>query len=64
MLLGWVRFFKGIFGYGQAKRQQRELHAELKDELTLQRALSGGSRHKLSQLEREMREAEQETADN
>ena len=44
--------------------EQRELQDELKNELTLQRALSGGSRHQLSQLEREMREAEQEAAGN
>ena len=64
MLFGWVRFFRGIFGYGQAKRDHRELQKELKEELALQRALSGGSRHQLSQLEREMKEAEKEAADN
>ena len=64
MLFGWVRFISGIFGYGEAKRDQRKLRAELKEELALQRALSGGSRHQLSQLEREMKEAEKEAADN
>ncbi len=60
MLFEMYRFFRGIFGYGSAKRDQRELRQEFETEVKVQRALSEGAGHALSRLEREIRAAEQE----
>lgn len=60
MLFDLFRFVRGLFGYGSAKRRQRELNEELKSEAQMHRALADGARHGLSQIEREMREAERE----
>lgn len=55
-------FFARIFGYGELKREQRAIRAELKDDLALERELSSGARSQLSRLEKEMRAAEEEDA--
>lgn len=60
MLFEMYRFFRGIFGYGNARRRQHEVREELARDAKTQRAMARDGGHALSRLEKEMRDAERE----
>jgi hypothetical protein len=63
VLFQFYRFFRGIFGYGDAKSRQDTIKEELQREGRLQKELGSDAHYQLSRLEQEMKRAEQEDAD-